>query len=125
MIGIGIKKLSKQEVIGTSSERGKASISRRDFLKLSATFGTVAAVTDFALKDPLKMLVAGAAPAAVQQDQWIKSECRVCATVDYINVHVVDGVIDKIEGYPDPNRTKGKLCSKGKSGFWWVYDPYP
>ncbi len=129
MIGIGNKKLSKQEIVSRNSERDKASISRRDFLKLSATFGTVAAVTDFALNEPLKVLVAGATPTAAQQDQWIKSMCRVCSTLDCIQVHVVNGIIDKIDGDPSmstgsPSATNGKLCARGSAGHFYVYDPY-
>ena len=119
--------MSKQEVvISETTERNskRNPISRRDFLKLSAAFGTAAAVSDFTFNGPLKTLVAGAAPAAVQQDQWIKSECRICATICYINAHVIDGIIDKIEGYPDPVRNRGVICARGGSGHWWVYDPY-
>ena len=118
------KKMLTQKQITEHSNQADTSISRRDFLKLSATVGAVAALSEVTFNEPLKALVAGTAPTAVKEDKWVKSECRICSAVDYINVHVVDGMIDKIEGYPDPNRTKGKLCSRGSSGHWWVYDPY-
>jgi anaerobic selenocysteine-containing dehydrogenase len=118
------RKLLTQKQITEHSKHADTSISRRDFLKLSATVGAVAALSELTFNEPLKTLVAGTAPTAVNEDKWIKSECRVCSTVDYINAHVVNGVINKIEGYPDPNRTRGKLCARGSAGYWFVYDPY-
>ncbi len=112
--------MSEQKLITKQND----TISRRDFLKLSSFFVAAATISDFALNGQLKTLVAQSTPAAPKQDQWIKSGCRICASLDYINVHVVDGMIDKIEGYPDPIRTRGKLCARGASGLWFVYDPY-
>jgi len=113
--------MSEQKII---SKQNNTSISRRSFLKLSGTVGALAALSEFAFNGPVKTLVAGATSAAVKEDKWVKSECRVCSTVDCINVHVVDGMINKIEGYPDGKRTEGKLCARGSAGFWFVYDPY-
>ncbi len=122
----GSRKL-KQEVIGETINKTseiKNLVSRRDFLKLSGSLGAVAALSDFTLVGPIKTLVAGApSVTAPTQDQWIKSECRICSVIDYINVHVVDGMISKIEGFPD-TRNRGKLCARGHAGFWYVYDPY-
>jgi anaerobic selenocysteine-containing dehydrogenase len=101
-------------------------LNRRSFVKLTAVMAATAALGDFSSGHSAKAVVDNYSLAQVgaTSDQWIKTECRICSTVDYVNVHVVNGVIDKIEGYPDTVHTRGKICSRGSSGNWYVYDPY-
>ena len=63
------------------------------------------------------------AELTAQKDYWAKSACKMCIHSCAIRVHVVDGVVLKIEGDPDDVNNKGKLCPKGQSGIMRLYDP--
>lgn len=59
----------------------------------------------------------------VQNDQWIPSVCYMCYNCCGILVHLVDGVVTKIEGDPDNPHNRGRLCAKGNAGIMGLYNP--
>ena len=56
-------------------------------------------------------------------DRWVSSACKMCLHGCGILVHVVDGVVTKIEGDPTNPDNLGKLCPKGNVGMLRLYDP--
>ena len=66
------------------------------------------------------MAVAAGGPEA---DRWYQSVCKMCLHGCGIRVHVVDGVVVKIEGDPTNPDNLGKLCPKGNVGMLRLYDP--
>ena len=56
-------------------------------------------------------------------DRWVQSVCKMCLHGCGIRVHVVDGVVTKIEGDPTNPDNMGKLCPKGNVGMLRLYDP--
>lgn len=56
-------------------------------------------------------------------DRWVQSACKMCLHGCGIVVHVVDGVVTKIEGDPTNPDNLGKLCPKGNVGMLRLYDP--
>lgn len=60
---------------------------------------------------------------AIKEDRWVQSVCKMCLAGCGIVVHVVDGVVVKIEGDPTNPDNMGKLCPKGQSGLMRLYDP--
>jgi anaerobic selenocysteine-containing dehydrogenase len=54
---------------------------------------------------------------------WIPSSCALCYGTCSILAHRVDGVVVKIEGNPESEVGKGRLCGKGVSGIMSHYDP--
>jgi len=58
-----------------------------------------------------------------REDVWIPSTCALCYGNCSILVHRVDGVVVKVEGNPDSEVGKGRLCGKGVSGIMSHYDP--
>ncbi len=121
--------MSEQElVVRETTEKSSEhnSISRRDFLKLSATVGTVAAFSDFALGGPIKTLVEGEKPeqGAVQEDVWIPTVCYLCDENCGLLAHRVNGVLVKIEGNPANPKNQGRICGRSNSAPMNIYNAY-
>ncbi|MBI4491523.1 MAG: hypothetical protein HY690_01875, partial [Chloroflexi bacterium] len=47
----------------------------------------------------------------------------MCYSACALKVHVVDGVVVKIEGNPESCTNRGRLCPRGLSGIMTLYDP--
>ncbi len=60
----------------------------------------------------------------VEDDVWLPSTCYQCFGSCSILAHRVDGVVVKIEGNPESEVGKGRLCPKGVSGVMLRYDPH-
>jgi len=59
------------------------------------------------------------------EDRWIRTCCSECyAGHCPIKVHLVDGVVVKIEGDPDVPLFEGRICAKANSAMMRLYDPY-
>ena len=56
-------------------------------------------------------------------DAWVATSCALCYGTCSLVAHRVDGVVIKLEGNPDSEIGKGKLCGKGVSGIMTHYDP--
>ncbi|MEJ2725692.1 MAG: hypothetical protein P8175_13820, partial [Deltaproteobacteria bacterium] len=51
--------------------------------------------------------------------------CRACMQGDCATlVHLVDGVVVRVEGNPDAPPNYGTLCSKGNAEIMGLYNPY-
>jgi anaerobic selenocysteine-containing dehydrogenase len=108
-------------------------LDRRDFLKLTATTGAIAALSSIFPWNGIGGLVekgsATAASQTPQEDVWIKSACNQCAYQDAIKVHRVNGVAVKVEGDPDGiwQSRRGRfhpICANGQAGLQRIYDPW-
>jgi anaerobic selenocysteine-containing dehydrogenase len=110
------------------SEKEKRSrfdfINRRTFLKLSAAFVAVMAVSRF-----FKRPATGAAPYSPEEvgeivsEQWIATSCLNCSTRCATRVRVVDGKAVKITGNPLSQVSDGKTCPRAHVGLQVLYDP--
>ncbi|MDA8337321.1 MAG: molybdopterin-dependent oxidoreductase [Peptococcaceae bacterium] len=58
------------------------------------------------------------------KDTWIRTTCKMCIHSCGIRVHVIDGVVLKIEGDPENEDNRGKICAKGHAGIMRLYDPH-
>ena len=68
-------------------------------------------------------LTAAANLTQARDDAWIPSTCALCYGNCSILAHRVDGVVVKIEGNPESEIGRGRLCGKGVSGIMTHYDP--
>ncbi len=97
-------------------------LSRRDFLKISAT--TAGA---FAVGQMIPPMVARAAQEAgllnVSGDGFIPSMCEMCVWRCGLIAKVKNGCVVKLDGNPDHPHSKGHLCVRGQSGLMNTYDP--
>ena len=97
-------------------------LSRRDFLKISAT--TAGA---FAVGQLIPPMVAQAAQEAglltASGDGFISSMCEMCVWRCGLIAKVRNGRVVKLDGNPDHPHSKGHLCVRGQSGLMNTYDP--
>jgi len=99
-----------------------ASLSRRNFLKLSAvTFGALA------VGELLPPAVARAATEAgfldIRGDGYIPSMCEMCVWRCGLIAKVRGGRVVKLDGNPEHPHSRGHLCVRGQSGLMNTYDP--
>ena len=98
------------------------SLSRRNFLKLSAT--TLGAL---ALGEMLPPAVAQAATEAgfldIRGDGFIPSMCEMCVWRCGLIARVKNGRVVKLDGNPEHPHSRGHLCVRGQSGLMNTYDP--
>ena len=96
----------------------KSRISRRRFIQGTLAAGAAAATL------PSLSLVAGevehSTPSGIAYAQnW----CEMCFWKCGLTAKVVDGKVTKLEGQKDCPSNFGKLCAKGNSGVFQLYDP--
>lgn len=99
-------------------------LTRRQFLKTTAATAAVVAVGDKLFGGPISTLVERAAAAPVVEDKWITTACRECRWYDPVRVHVVNGVVVKIEGIPGETMTRGTSCGRSQAAIMKLYNPY-
>jgi anaerobic selenocysteine-containing dehydrogenase len=101
-------------------------LTRRQFVKTAAAAAAAVAVGDKLLGGRKSALVANAAGAnAPKQDSWHTGVCFLCTQSDCITqVHVVDGVVIKVEGNPKACTNAGTLCPRGNSAIMTLYNPW-
>ncbi len=123
----------------------RRNLSRRDFLKLSATASGAAALLGnlpSAMTKMKRALAAGeGAFFEIKPENQIYTVCLQCNTGCGIKVKLLDGLAAKIDGNPyspwtlwphipyetpikDAAKLEGGLCPKGQAGIQTVYDPY-
>ena len=104
----------------------KKKITRRTFLKLSASAAAVVAASDLLSTNQATSLVASAKGAGLAgTDAWYPGLCKMCMQGDcQTRVHVVDGVVVKVEGDPRAVQNIGTLCPRGNSAIMQMYDPW-
>ncbi len=84
--------------------------SRREFIRTSAVAAVVGATaTGCGKQQPSG---GGAAPAAVEPDQWVKSVCRYCGTGCGVVLGVKGGKLVSLRGDAEHPSTKGLVCMK-------------
>ncbi len=96
-------------------------LSRRGFLTLCAGTGAGAAM-------PWRAFQAASREPKVPAHSWsrgevIPSTCNMCVNRCGIKCHVVDGVLEKIDGDIRNPKTAGGTCAKGQAGVMALYDP--
>src|SRR5712691_752462 len=126
-------------------------LGRRKFLKVAGTGAAVAAASAGAAgctsvgsrEHALAIDLAGAKQWGRGAGEWVASCCNMCGGQSGIMVHVVNGVVEKIEpNHWNPNNYSnistdffngyteeygcaegGALCPKGNAGIVQLYDP--
>ncbi len=63
------------------------------------------------------------AVAETREAAWIPTVCGMCYIGCGVRVQVKNGVVVNIEGNPDNPQNRGKMCARGKSGVWSLYNP--
>ena len=96
------------------------SLSRRNFLQLSAGGFAVGSVMSLVDARPTQARVQSLKTAGVQE---IPSVCPYCAVGCGMLVGVKDGTIVNIEGNPDSPINRGTLCPKGAASFQLAVNP--
>jgi anaerobic selenocysteine-containing dehydrogenase len=102
-------------------------VTRRTFLKATATVAAVAAVGDRLFDGPVSTLVESAAASTeqVSEDVWLPSYCRMChRNMCGSKVHIVNGVVVRIEGDDTCPTNEGRLCARGNAAIYNLYNPY-
>ncbi|ABQ24686.1 molybdopterin-dependent oxidoreductase [Geotalea uraniireducens] len=96
-------------------------IKRRDFLKVTAAAGAVAAIG----LPKLNAFAAGQAPAATgsMKGEWIASTCQGCTAWCPVEFFVQEGRIDKVRGNQFSKANGGYVCPSGHLMIPQTYDP--
>jgi molybdopterin-containing oxidoreductase family iron-sulfur binding subunit len=99
-------------------------ISRRTFLKLSATTGAAAAL-GWGEKSPDKLIPYVTPPENVKPTAVTvyATTCRECPAGCGMHVWHRNGRVTKVEGNPDHPVNRGGLCPRGQSAVQGLYDP--
>ena len=98
-------------------------MSRRSFLKLSASVAIVAAVSDILRGQPATSFIKSVSAAG---EEVIKhGNCAFCQQGDCQSIYkMVDGVVVKVEGDPTSPVSQGMLCGRGNGAIMNLYNPY-
>ena len=96
-------------------------IKRRDFLKVTAAAGAVAAIG----VPKLNAFAAGEAPAAAgaAKGEWIPSTCQGCTAWCPVEFFVQNGRIAKVRGNQLSKANGGYCCPRGHLMIQQTYDP--
>ena len=99
-------------------------ISRRDFLKLSGGAAALAAVGSMVFPNSVRAFMESEILAG-GDDEIVKGYCKMCiGPACGILVHKKDGVVTHVSGDPEHIANKGKLCPRGNSNVYNLYNPY-
>jgi len=100
-------------------------VTRRDFLKVSAAVaGTATVVSTF--QNIIAVKAAGEVPTSVKtasDEKIFASTCHLCSAGCGILVRVADGKVVKLEGNPMHPVNSGSLCPKGQAAPELLYNP--
>ncbi len=103
----------------------KLEMTRRDFLKVSAATGAVVAVGGRLFNSSTNSLFAKVNSNQTDGSTIVHSYCKMCiGPACGTLVHVTNGVVTQIEGDPESLANMGKLCPRGNSNIYNLYDPY-
>jgi anaerobic selenocysteine-containing dehydrogenase len=107
-------------------EMKEPKIERRGFLKFSGGVAALAVLGDKLLGKRKESLIENAkAGMAAKEDDWYPGHCKFCMQGDcQTRVHVVDGVVVKVEGDPRAIQNAGTLCPRGNSAIMQMYNPW-
>ncbi len=100
-------------------------LTRRDFLKATAMTGAVAAMGGKLFKSTTSSMFAKVDSQAADGSTIVHSYCKMCiGPACGTLVHVKNGVVTQIEGDPESLANQGKLCPRGNSNIYNLYNPY-
>ena len=100
-------------------------LTRRQFVKTTAAMAAVVAAGAKILGDQKGLVANAAGSSAAKEDGWYPGVCKMCVQGDcWERVHVVDGVVVKVEGDPRAPNNKGKLCVRGNASIMNLYNPW-
>jgi len=103
------------------------SLTRRDFLKISAVAASATVVSgctiDLQQTEYLESYVKPPEDGLPGENLWYATTCRQCSAGCGIVVRVSDGRARKIEGNPQHPVNQGKLCARGQAALQELYDP--
>jgi thiosulfate reductase / polysulfide reductase chain A len=97
-------------------------LSRRDFLKLSAA-GAAALAAGAMLPARVAQAARQAGLITAQGDGYIPSMCEMCVWRCGLLAKIKAGRVVKLEGNPEHPHSLGHLCPRGQSGLMNTYDP--
>ncbi len=103
------------------------SITRRDFLKMSAA-ATAASAVLAGCQNPrrwitLEPFVVPPEEQLAGQPTWYATTCRQCPAGCGVIVRLMNGRALKLEGNPEHPLNQGKLCALGQAGPQLLYNP--
>ncbi|MFQ5856246.1 MAG: molybdopterin-dependent oxidoreductase [Anaerolineae bacterium] len=102
-------------------------ITRRQFLKVSAAAGAATVIsgctTNLQRTEYLETYVRPPEEGLPGEDLWYASTCRQCPAGCGIIVRISNGRARKIEGNPQHPLNQGKLCARGQAGLQVLYNP--
>ncbi|MGC2775866.1 MAG: molybdopterin-dependent oxidoreductase [Bradyrhizobium sp.] len=55
--------------------------------------------------------------------KWVPTVCGMCYIGCGVRVRVENGLVSTIEGNPENPQNRGRMCARGKSGVWSLYNP--
>jgi anaerobic selenocysteine-containing dehydrogenase len=107
-------------------DKSQPKVSRRTFLKASAiTMASIIAGQTFTSKKYLVPATSDKSAPIQNNETWLHGTCKMCMKGDCINrVKVVNGVVVDIEGEPTSPTNQGRLCPRGLSAGFYLYNPY-
>ena len=97
-------------------------LSRRSFIKTSATAGAAVAVGT-GLKPELKALETAGGAVSKGLGEWRPATCQGCTSWCSKQVYVVDGRAVKVRGNPNSKVNLGAGCPRSHLALQQVYDP--
>ena len=100
-------------------------LTRRDFIKGSAVTTAVVTMGSRLFKAPAQQLFSKVAARAQDGSSVVHSYCKMCiGPVCGMLVTVKNGVVTQVSGDPEHLANQGKLCPRGNSNIYNLYNPY-
>lgn len=101
---------------------GNINLSRRSFIKASATTGAAVAAGS-GISFELKALAASTGTQGQGMGQWLPATCQGCTSWCSKQVYVIDGRAVKVRGNPYSKVNVGAGCPRQHLAIQQVYDP--
>jgi anaerobic selenocysteine-containing dehydrogenase len=99
-----------------------AKLSRRSFVKASATTGAAIAL-GAGLKPELKALAAASGKGSGDLGRWLPATCQGCTSWCSKQVYIIDGRAVKVRGNPHSKVNLGAGCPRSHLALQQLYDP--
>ncbi len=97
-------------------------LSRRSFMKVSATTGAAVALGT-GLSPELKALAAAGTSSSNGKGKWLPATCQGCTSWCSKQVYVINGRAVKVRGNPHSKVNLGAGCPRSHMAIQQVYDP--
>jgi anaerobic selenocysteine-containing dehydrogenase len=116
---------TKKDMEEIMIEMKEPKIERRDFLKLSGSAAALTVLGGKLFGKGVPNSLNSMAKGQTAQDAIVPSYCKMCIGPGCgILAHVKDGVVVDVEGDPKHLANEGKLCPRGNSNIFNLYNPY-